>query len=76
MQMVPVSTSRNELCPIHIWMRIVKRLWSYIDTSKETEVSKVKINGKVGTFIITKLDEETRLKTIVKFMGEVKLGIW
>ena len=41
----------------------------------ETEVNKVKIAGKTVTFIVTKSDVETRLRTMVQFIGEAKLGI-
>ena len=75
LQAVPIAKSKNKLCSIRIWARIVKRLWSYVDTSMETEVNKVKIAGKAGTFIVTKSDVEKRLRTIVHFIGETKLGI-
>ena len=41
----------------------------------DREVNKVKIAGKAGTFIVTKLDLETRLRTVVHFISETKLGI-
>ena len=75
MQVIPVSKLKNKSCPIKIWSKIVKRMWSYIDTSHKTTISTVKITRRPGTFVRTKLDIETRLKTIIKFIGETKLGI-
>ena len=75
LQVVPINRSDNTLCPIQIWARIVTRLWSYVNTSIHTAVNTVKINGRAGTFVVTKSDVENRLRTIVRFLGETKLGI-
>jgi len=63
-----------ELCPVMAWASIVKRILSYDSTGPLTPVCTVKgSNGKL--FQMTSSMMLTRLRAVVKAIGEEELGI-
>ena len=74
-QVIPITKSNNKLCPVKIWAQIVKRLWSYVDTTMQTDVNVVRIPRCAETFVVTKRNVETKLKSAVLALGEDSLGV-
>ena len=74
-QIIPITKSANTLCLVKIWAKIVKRLWSYVDTNNQTDVNVVKVPNCTDTFIATKSNVETKLKSVVLALGEDSLGL-
>ena len=74
-QVIPITRSVNKLCPVRIWATIVKRLWSYVDTTMQTDVNVVKVPTRTDTFIVTKNNVESKLKSAVLALSEDRLGV-
>ena len=75
LQVIPVTRSTNTLCPVQIWAKIVRRLWSYVNMNEHTDIILVKIPQRAETFIVSKENVEGKLKAAVLTVGEDKLGI-
>ena len=75
LQVIPVTKSANKLCPVKIWAKIVRRLWSYVDTNMQMDVNIVRVPNRTETFIVTKGNVETKLKSAILAMGEDRWGV-
>ena len=65
-------TRDAELCPVRLWSAIVRRILSYPSTGPFTSVNTVLVDGKL--LEVTSKMLLDRLRAIVKFVGEDRLG--
>lgn len=75
-KMQPIMRSRANksatLCPVRIWAEIVDRIRSYENTSDDTQVNLVELDGK--KHLISSATVRERIRTAVRLAGEKRLG--
>jgi hypothetical protein len=67
------APKNHPLCPVHIWAKIVDRVWSYKGSTDETPINTILVNDEPR--LIKASTVRTTIRRAVLTLGEANLGI-